>query len=200
MTSTEARFASSFRTWFDNTTNLREVSKNLDYISSKLRLHRDELERHSKKICENRKTMETITAQVVAQEKQNNGHKQLITDVEKKAEVDIEWLRSDFDVQKVRNNQPEVYIEKLMQSFTELGRSVTALRSNAMPVVHTPLDKERRRSSQKEAPLLDTAVQLNYRIDNLQSSRRKQDFRQYQLQKSRSDYARTCSTDRITGG
>jgi hypothetical protein len=57
--------------------------------------------------------METITAQVVAQEKQNNGHKQLITDVEKKAEVDIEWLRSDFDVQKVRNNQLEAYIASL---------------------------------------------------------------------------------------
>jgi hypothetical protein len=200
MTATEARFASSFRTWFNNAANLREVSKNLDYISSKLRLYRDELERHSKKICKNRKTMETITVQVVAQEKQNNGHKQLITDVEKKAEVEIEWLRSDFVVQKVRNNQLEAYIANLMQSVTESGRLVTALRSNAMPVVHTPLDKERRRSSQKEAPLLEAAVQLNYRMDNLQSRRRKQDYRQCQLQKSRSDYPRKCSTGRITGG
>jgi chromosome segregation ATPase len=167
MASTPGTTALPSRTWFNNPQNPAEVCTNFDHIHSNLSLYGKGLDRHSEKIREDRKTIETVKSRLDAQERWNNHHEQLITDVEKKAEVDIERLRSDLDAEKAQSRQLATCLTKVVEAVAEIQRSFTAPRSSTVPGNRTPLENERRRSSQREAPLPEAVVKLSQRMDEL---------------------------------
>jgi hypothetical protein len=108
-----------------------------------------------------------------AQENHGKGYMQLVRDVEKKAEADIERLRSKLDAEKMRTDQLETFITVLVRPFIQVGISITALGWSNVSTAqngdayNTIPETRQRRSLYDEALSPDAAVKLNKRMDSL---------------------------------